>query len=234
MTQTIPFWTHPTSRPTLGILGGAGPLIAAQLQCALLGAHQQRTGAWRDADFPAIVSVNTALAGVDGTGVADGAALQVDLARTWGHLEKLGAQRIIVPCASAHPYLMLGQATVVDWLGLGARRMRAMGPRIGVVASASSTDGGLFHDLLERVGAQCVVPQNMPMVTALIEAGMRGYYDARHHHMVRQITQELERAEVDGVWWACTELSFLPQAWLGERHVQSMGIMVDAALGAWA
>lgn len=218
--------------PVIGVLGGAGPLIAARFQWDWLQAHQRRTGAWRDADYPALLSLNQALAGVDETGLADPIAAGKALATQAQTAHQAGATHLIVACASLHAVLDPARAPcpLIDWLAQGAADLRARGlHRIGIVESQSSRRDAVFARALVVAGLEPVaLPAPLAVhADALIRQGMAGRLRAPERAHVRTIEAWLApRCEL--IWWGCTELSFIPRAWLTHPHLRSLDAMVAA------
>lgn len=224
---------------SLALVGGAGPLVSARLQCELLAAYQRATGARLDADFPALLSLNRAVAGVGPHGVDNGDQASVDLVVLGRQARACGARLAIAPCASLSRLLPSDGEGLkwVHWVDRAARRLAERGSaRVGVIGSRSAQRDGVFKTPLEQAGLEVV---NLPPVLqddadALIWEGMLG-------RVPESCCARLERCHTyflsqgcDAVWWGCTELAFLPQQWLPSLPcITPMEAMVSAVMEHW-
>lgn len=223
-------------RVALGIVGGAGPLVAARLQWEFLSAYQHLTGAHKDSDFPPVISLNIALEGVDETGVGDVAKARHALREALDILSCAGATSALVACASLHSCLPLRSSiTVIDWLGWASRHLAESGYRsIGVVGSLSARKDRVFGEALATEGLKAVELSDagQRMADCLISQGMTGRFFDGDRTLVDGIRKDLQSRGVQRIWWGCTEFSFLPQSWLGVNDLSSMVAMVSSLLQA--
>ena len=224
---------------SLALVGGAGPLVSARLQCELLAAYQRATGARLDADFPALLSLNRALAGVGPHGVHDGHRASIDLAALGRQARACGARLAIAPCASLSRLLPADNEGLewVRWVDDAARRLVESGSaRVGVIGSRSAQRDGVFKTPLEQVGIEVV---NLPPVLqddadALIWEGMLGCVPESCRVRLGRCHAYFLSQGCDAVWWGCTELAFLPQHWLPSLLcVTPMEAMVSAVMERW-
>lgn len=221
----------PISR-SLGVIGGAGPLVAARFHEILLRHYQAITAARADDEFPGITVLNQALAGVNETGVSDPGLAQDALSRQVTVLRQLGSQAWILACASLHSLPSATEPDCVPWLLDAASSLAAQGyTRIGIVGSRSSRQDGVFDQACLR---QCLEPvrltdQSQQLADRLIAQGMTGGYRPADRDLVRAIEQDLA-PRCDLIWWGCTELSFLPASWLSSPSLLSLDAMVQSAL----
>ena len=219
-------------RGMFGVVGGAGPLVAARLQWDFLQHFQRQTQAWRDEEFPAVVSVNCALEGVDERGVVHPQAASMALRRSFEALESMGAQCVVVACASLHPHIP-SLHCALDWLGFAARHLALSGvERVGVVGSCSSRQDGVFSDALLAAG---LIPVELDasfqtLADALIRQGMTGQMEGGSRSRIDVLSNHLRAAGAQVVWWGCTELSFIPAQWLAPGDIQSVPMIVEAML----
>lgn len=221
-----------SSVPIFGLLGGAGPLISAHFQYELLSRFQNQSGAVEDHDFPAIVSINQALSGVDQTGVASFDLAKMALKEHAHRAQKAGANRFIIICGSLHSVWEPDPSlSWINWIDHTVQGFKKKGQRkIGVVGSASSRQDQLFVKALEKEGLQTIEldANHQALSNQLIVWGMTGQFPQEAHFLVQKLERYMESQGADGVWWACTELSFLPKSWLSHYSVQSLDQMIDA------
>ena len=224
----------------LAIVGGAGPLVTAHLQCELLHAYQRIHGAQLDHEFPAIVSFNRALAGVDQKGVRDKVSTASDLSRLAQQATGCQARLAIVPCASLSPLLPEDTSELrwVRWVDHAAHRLSLMGARrMGVIGSRSARRDGVFRRPLERWGMEAIElpPALQDDADALIWQGMTGHIpEAFRSHLDRCHTFFIGQG-CDAVWWGCTELAFLSPDWCPLPHCMTpMDAMVSAVMERWS
>lgn len=218
-----------------GILGGAGPLVSARLEWDFLKEHQRRSGAWSDEDFPGVISVNCAIAGISDRGLEDVDAAGSSLRASMEALHGLGASTLVPACASLFPALGAPPegAMLLNWIDFGARLAAGRGVlRVGVVGSDSARRDQVFSSVLSTVGVECVELDDgcQDKANALIAQGMRGYMTASNRQAVNQISAYLSHRGAQMVWWGYTELSFIPREWIGPSDIQSVPMIVEAML----
>lgn len=218
----------------LGIVGGAGPLVAARLQWEFLSAHQKETGACKDADYPPTLCRNVALPGVDETGVRNAKEAKSALQDALETLAVAGATHALIACASLHACIPLNPPIpVVNWMEWGARKLYEQGVRsVGVVGSSSARRDGVFrHALLAHdLDVVELSLDEQPLSDRLIAKGMTGRFSAEDRGLVSELRKALVSRGAQRIWWGCTELSLMPRTWLGSGGESSMNAMVSALL----
>ena len=221
-----------TAAPIFGILGGAGPLIAARFQYEFLSRFQHQFGAVEDCDFPAVVSINQALRGVDSSGIASHELAKLSLKEHAHRAEKAGANRMVIICGSLHSvWNPAPQLDWVDWITHTSNMFKKNGQkRIGVVGSASSLKDQIFvHGLREQGLTPIVLDEShQKLANQLIEWGMSGQMPSEAEKSVQKLNHYFEMQKADAIWWACTELSFIPKSWLCPHSVQSLDQIIQA------
>lgn len=228
-----------TSPPALAILGGAGPLVAARLQCALLEAYQRATGAQRDEDFPAIFSLNQAVGGVGATGVEQPERTRHHLARLADLARPCGAQLALVPCASLNPWTPEDEAGLawVHWVDEAAEYLRLTGAtRVGVMGSRSARRDGVFRVPLQAQGLEVVeLPDSLQAdADAIIWQAMSGQASEACRQRLERCHAFFRTHGCDAIWWGCTEFSVLPDTWRPNvRCVGPMDAMVASMMRRW-
>ena len=218
--------------PIFGILGGAGPLIAARFQYEFLSRFQHQFGVVEDCDFPAVVSINQALRGVDSSGIASHELAKISLKEHSNRAQKAGANRMVIICGSLHsvwepePHL-----DWVNWIAHTSSMFRKNGQqRIGIVGSTSSLKDQIFAHALQEQGLTPVVldERHQQLANQLIEWGMGGYMPPEAEEAVIKLNHYFEMQKTDSIWWECTELSFIPKSWLLPHSVQSLDQIIQA------
>lgn len=220
-------------RNALGILGGAGPLIAAHIQMSFLVEYQKLTGVFQDWDFPAVYSINQAIDGVNSEGVFNPELAQACVAQRMETLARMGAGCIVIPCASLRPYTPEHEVVAIDWVGMMSEKLAQENTKtVGVVGSISSARDGIFKQALGEHGIEAVELDRarQALVSGLIEQGMRGMFRPQDKETVDQISNYLLERGAQRIWWGCTELSFLDRHWIGKRDILSNDAIIHASL----
>ncbi len=230
------FLNLPPKSGRLGIIGGAGHLIAAHFQVQLLNRFQAYSGACRDGDFPRLLMVNEAIEGVDETGVTDHELSRLSLREYIRGFSCSNVDAVVLPCASLTKILAQeaeGDIQVINWVNHGAHQIKQKGfQRIGIVGSHSSKNDGIFLPELFDHEIEAVVLDTATQYHAdmLISQGIRGYISNDYQYHVEKIRAYFSTQKIDAIWWGCTELSFLDKAWLGKNDIVSMDVLVSSCL----
>jgi aspartate racemase len=211
--------------PTLGVLGGMGPLATVDFMHKVIDA----TPARHDQDHipvivhsvPQIPDRSTAfLTGSDAPWDYLLAGLRV--------LENAGADAIAIPCNTAHLWHgRLAAATRVPVLHIGHAACDAIGRRadsvrrVGLLATSATLQARIYHSELERAGILVVMPgasRQETQVMAGIHAVKAGQLE-QGRLLLRSAAEALADSPVDALLLACTEI---PVALAG----QSFGVPV--------
>ncbi|MFD9613755.1 aspartate/glutamate racemase family protein [Streptomyces sp. NPDC059083] len=204
------------TRPTLGILGGMGPLATADFYRRLV----ERTPAGSDqAHLPVLMwadpGVPDRTAALLGEGPSPVPAL-VEGAR-W--LQRAGVSCIAVPCNTAHAYVeQLSKATGVEVLDMiraaletAARRAPGL-ERVGVLATRGTRLTGLYERAGARLGLDVVqVPAAVQeeYVDAAIRAVKGGADPDRPERWIATAAETLKEQGAQVVIAACTEIPLI-------------------------
>ncbi|MET9256528.1 amino acid racemase [Streptomyces sp. NPDC003717] len=226
------------ARPTLGVLGGMGPLATADFYQRLVA----RTPA--DADqrhLPVVIWADPAVpdrtAALLGHGPSPVPAL-VEGAR-W--LRRAGVTCVAVPCNTAHAYVeQVARAAGVEVLDMVAAALTsAVGTvpgaaRVGVLATRGTRLAGLYERAGARLGAEVVqVPDRVQreLVDPAIRAVKAGADRAEPARWIAAAAGALAERGAQAVIAACTEIPLIsaPAARVLPL-VDSTDALVDAAL----
>ncbi|MER5310689.1 amino acid racemase [Streptomyces sp. NPDC002773] len=207
------------TRPTLGILGGMGPLATADFYRRVV----ERTPAGSDqAHVPVVMwadpGVPDRTAALLGSGPSPVPAL-VEGAR-W--LQRAGVSCIAVPCNTAHAYVeQLSKATGVEVLDMikaaleAAARRRPGLERVGVLATRGTRLTGLYERAGARLGLDVVqVPVSVQerYVDAAIQAVKGGAELAGPERWIAAAAESLKEQGAQAVIAACTEIPLISEA----------------------
>jgi len=171
---------------TIGVLGGMGPAAAADFCARIAAGH----GALRDQDHPPCILYSA-------TQVPDRTAFLLghgpdptpELVAAARLIEAAGADFIVMPCNSAHAFLVPMRAAVaipiVDMISLTAAAVARLAPqsvRIGVLAASGTVEVGLYSQPLRDHGRQPLYPKAVVQeeVMAAINAVKAGGSAAGH------------------------------------------------------
>ncbi|WP_370410330.1 aspartate/glutamate racemase family protein [Streptomyces fradiae] len=207
------------ARPTLGILGGMGPLATADFYRRLV----QRTPAGSDqAHLPVLMWADPAVPDRTAALLGEGPSPVPALVEGARWLQRAGVSCIAVPCNTAHAYVeQLSRATGVEVLdmiraALEAAARRAPGlERVGVLATRGTRLTGLY----ERAGAglglavvQVPDPVQKEYVDAAIRAVKRGGDPAGPEQWIAEAAGTLKEQGAQAVVAACTEIPLISGA----------------------
>jgi aspartate racemase len=198
--------------PTLGVLGGMGPLATIDFMHKVIDAtparHDQEHIPVIVHSVPQIPDRSTAfLTGSDAPWDYLLAGLRV--------LENAGADAIAIPCNTAHLWHgRLAAATRVPVLHIGQAACDAIGRRadvarrIGLLATSATLQARIYHHGLERAGIEVVMPcanDQETQVMAGIHAVKGGQLE-QGRRLLRGAADALADRGVDALLLACTEI----------------------------
>lgn len=220
------------NKEKLGVLGGAGHFACNAFERSLLESFS-KDDVNSDSDFPSLISINSFFPGISGCGVLGGDVLSESINQRIDAIKTLGGDKIIIACASAHPYVSKKNKTlVIDWISLGAKRIKQdKRKKVGVLASRSSIEDGVFSEALNQEEVEFVFPVGAysSLCDQLIQSGMQNKFT----QLVRLNLLELEQYFVsqgcDSIWLGCTDLYFIQKSALTLPSYNSISFMVDAS-----
>lgn len=149
------------SEPLVGILGGMGPAATVDLMQKIL----QETVAARDQDHVPMVTWNVPQIpdrqkAITGEGDSPLPAMLKGIAA----LNAAGAQRIVIPCNTAHYWFDALQAAscapIIHIVDATVELLRALGDNpgtVGIIATPATVHARLYQSRLEQHGIQCLV-----------------------------------------------------------------------------
>ncbi|YAL82634.1 aspartate/glutamate racemase family protein [Dermacoccaceae bacterium W4C1] len=204
------------SSPTVGVLGGLGPMATA----TFLKVLTDLTPAARDQDHLDLVVLSHATTPDRTARILDDSApdpapvLEADARR----LQALGVDFVVMPCNTGHwfmhaiegsvqvPVLSIVQETVAA--GVAAAQAHGRPPRIGVLATDGTRRSEVYSRQIQQAGGEPVLPTEadqravMSIIYDQVKAGLPGDPKA-----LSEIAGRLLDAGADVVLLACTELS---------------------------
>jgi len=205
-----------TEGRTLGILGGMGPLATAHFYTRLVESSTARS----DQEHPRVVIVSDGKI-PDRTAfiLGEGADPSRHLIKAAEQLAQLGADRIVVPCNSASPFLpAIREATgveVVDWVATAASHLADSADQpVGIAATSGALKAGLYQDALTKRNISFLTPgdeQDLIMRSIYGPSGVKTVNSATDS-AVADLSRAIEILVANGarsVLLACTELPIL-------------------------
>lgn len=201
---------------TVGVIGGMGPEATAEFFRKLVAA----TPAKDDADHihvlidnnPKVPSRIKAL--IEKTG-EDPAPVLSAMAQG---LERAGADFLVIPCNTAHHYLLeIARAVsipVLDMVALSAAKLAVLAPRpkkIGMLASPAVRLVGLYDRRLREKDFDAIFPdaRDEERVLRIIRAVKANRMDVALRADYAAVIEALAQRGADALLVACTELSVL-------------------------
>ncbi len=202
-----------TAPPTLGVIGGMGPLATA----AFLRVLALETLAKRDQDHlrvlvdsdPSIPDRTTFLMG-------RGEDPRPALARVAQRLEAAGATLLVMPCNTANLLAdsIAGAVTVsvLPWIDIGAEAAARAGGTTGLLATDGTVVAGVYQRAIERFGSSTMVP--LPADQRIVMDAIYGPTGVKATGTVTRdiqgdlwrVVDELVQRGADNILLACTEL----------------------------
>lgn len=204
-----------TTRPTIGLLGGMGPLATADLMTRIIA----ETVAERDQDHvPLLVASLPQMPSRIEAIVAGGATPLPALRDALRRLVSAGADVIAMPCNTAHFwYDDLSRATSLPFLHIVDAAIGLL-PRgvgtVGVLASSATVRAGLYARRLRAVGCAVVEPgadvQAMRVDTAI--AAVKAGRIAKAAALLQPVARALADAGAEAIVLGCTEFPIAMRA----------------------
>ncbi|MFD0370192.1 aspartate/glutamate racemase family protein [Streptomyces sp. NPDC127114] len=207
------------TRPTLGILGGMGPLATADFYRRLV----ERTPAGSDqAHLPVLMWADPAVPDRTAALLGEGPSPVPALVEGARWLQRAGVSCIAVPCNTAHAYVeQLSRATGVEVLDMiraaleaAARRTPGL-ERVGILATRGTRLTGLYERAGARLGLDVVqVPDVVQeeYVDTAIRAVKGGADPAGPGRWITTATESLKERGAQAVVAACTEIPLISSA----------------------
>lgn len=197
-------------KKTVGIIGGMGPLAAADLFEKII----LHTRASCDQDhLRVLIDSNTNIPDRSAAILSGGADPVPELTASARGLERQGAELLIMPCNTAHYFYDAVQASVsipvLHMIRLTARVLRERGVETaGLLATDGAVQTGIYPRCFEGTGIRLLTPDGagqravMDMIYRGVKAG-RADYDAS---AVRRTMEDLLRQGAQTLILGCTEI----------------------------
>ena len=217
---------------TLGILGGLGPAASCYFYDMLI----RLCPAKQDQDHPDVLlcskaSIPDRSAYLLGNGESPLPAL-IEAIRL---LEKMGAQVIAIPCATAHHFYPEMQAAagvpVLNMLELTAKALQQQNiTKAALLATEGSYVSGAFAAALERTGVTPLLPARegrsvlMDVIYGIKSGRMPGT------EVLEALAAPLIDRGAERVILGCTELSLFARAGLPESYIDAMQVLAEELL----
>ncbi|MEU6476707.1 amino acid racemase [Streptomyces sp. NPDC047017] len=226
------------ARPTLGILGGMGPLATADFYHRLVA----RTPADADQEhLPVLIWADPAVPDRTAALLGEGPSPVPALAEGARWLRRAGASCVAVPCNTAHAYVeQVAKATGIEVLDMIKAALDAAADaapaveRVGVLATRGTCRAGLYERAAAPRGVEVIqVPEDVQReyVDAAIRAVKAGADLDGPARWIATAAAALKERGADVVIAACTEIPLV--SGLAARLVplvDSTDALVDAAL----
>lgn len=224
----------------VGIIGGMGPEATVEFMRRLIAATPARD----DRDHlhmlvdnnPKIPSRIAAI--IEGTG-EDPAPMLCEMAKG---LQAQGADFLVIPCNTAHYYLLTIASCVriplLDMVALSARKLLAAQGRprrIGMLASPAVRMVGLYSERFEQAGLQTIFPgkPDESRLLEIVKAVKSGAFGDPHREDYARIARALGDQGADAFLIACTELSVIgPPDGIVLPVFDTLDVLVEATLAA--
>jgi len=215
------------SIPTLGIIGGAGPMAGSLLFQTVIQLAQQKYGCRRDADFPFLMLLNFPFADMlqGQQTVAQAQVIRTQLQHCFTMLSAHGIKAVAIACNTLHafldPQMTQGIPAFVHMAAETANRVEQC--RVNRVLTVCS--GTSIRHQLHRKFFDCLYPelQTQSLLDQLIQRILAGKYGPED---AKELASCIRRSSPDGVVLGCTELSLLESQFPLHQHGLPMSTCV--------
>ena len=205
--------------PTLGVLGGMGPLATADFYRKLV----ERTPARADqGHLPVLIWADPHVPDRSAALLGEGPSPVPALVEGARWLQRAGAACVAIPCNTAHAYAdQVTRATgmeVLDMIEAALRQAAGTGDgvrRVGVLATRGTRAAGLYERAGSRLGLDVVqVPDEVQhaCVDPAIRAVKSGAATAGPEHWIASAAGVLKDQGAQVVIAACTEIPLVVRA----------------------
>ncbi len=205
---------------TIGILGGMGPAAAAYMHGRVIALAQQKYAVEQDSDYPPLLVYSPVITGLDERGLQHADDTRRQVVRGVQHLERAGSHIVAVACNTVHCFYEDMQKSVsvpvLNMVAATSAKVASAGIKtVGVLASSTSIQSGLYQKYLELNGVAVIVPssEQQKVINAVIFAVMSGRSGQREAHQLSVVAKEMSQLGAEGVVLGCTEL---PVAYVDE------------------
>jgi len=205
-------------KKTIGILGGMGPEATAHFFSLII----KNTAAAKDQDHIPVLIYNLPQIPERTPAILGKGPSPVPLLRKGVRtLAKAGADFIVVPCISAHAFLMdIRRASPVPILSLleeslvAAKKKKPGLKRAGLLASMGTVQSGLFAKTFAKAGIEIITPtekdQSKVMEAVFGKHGVKaGFAEGRPRKLVLDVARRLIKRGAEAVIAGCTEIPLL-------------------------
>ena len=160
-----------------------------------------------------------------------------EMLRIGNFLAQQGAQRIAIPCVTAHYFIQKLEAGIPVPLLNGVREtamhLKEQGiTRVGIMATDGTIRSGIFRTELESCGLEAIEPSAarqadvMHLIFENVKAAVPA--DMERFHAVRQ---ELQDRGAQAIILGCTELSLIKRDYaIGAGFVDAMEVLAQQAV----
>ncbi|MDP6670899.1 MAG: amino acid racemase [archaeon] len=226
-----------TNRPTktIGVLGGMGPEATALFYQLLIEQCQKQYGAQLDEDYPEILIYNLPIPNIL-KGINEGDRVLNCLVGGAKRLESADVDFLVMPCNTAtYFYEEIVKEIFIPFLSIvaeTAKRIKSQGcKRVGLLATETTVQTGLYFTELEKNGVKLITPKNQAVVDQAILNVLAGKKLAQDKKALGRIVQEMEKRGAKGIVLGCTELPILvKQEDLNIRVFNSLEILAEATI----
>ena len=200
---------------TIGILGGMGPVASANMYNKIISQAQKQLGAVQDIDYPLIILYSIGLEGFDETGIKDYAKVEKQLVAGVKHLEKCGAEIIVLACNTVYYFYDQLQAAclvpIVNMVDETAKRVASLPyKKIGLVSSETTSKKNIYIQALKKYSNKQIIKlpsKEQKLINEIVISVMSSVNLNKIKIDVIKILEKLKSLGAEAVLIGCTELS---------------------------
>ncbi|MCR4334156.1 MAG: amino acid racemase [Patescibacteria group bacterium] len=198
---------------TIGVLGGMGPGASANLYMEIIKYSQQKYGAIQDIDYPPVIIYSLPLEGFDEKGIANEKLVESQLIDGVKKLESAGCDLIIIGCNTVHILFNKMQKAVkipiLNIIEVTKNKVMKFGyKKIGLFASESTSNSGLYQNNFKKDGIQVISPNKdqQKILNRVIEHVMGGNQKADDIILLKDVARDYLKQGVEAIVMGCTEI----------------------------
>jgi aspartate racemase len=225
----------------IGILGGMGPEATADLFHKII----KNTEATKDQDHLRIlVDNNPKIPDRTPAMLGSGRSPLPMMIETGRNLERAGADFIVIPCVSAHYFIVelreriaIPVISIIDEVADEVERRLPGARRVGLMATTGTIRTGPFQDRLREAGVEILVPppedqEDLVMSAIYGESGIKaGFISPENKEKILKASKALIEKGAQGIIGGCTEIPLVIQEQDLEVPVfDSLNILALAAI----
>ncbi|MFA7653662.1 MAG: amino acid racemase [Candidatus Magasanikbacteria bacterium] len=200
----------------IGILGGMGPSVSAEIYKQIIKTAQKKYHAKQDTDFPPMFIYSLPLAGFNETGFTNSKQVKNQLISGVKKLETAGSDFIIITCNTVHYFLKDMRAAInipiISIIEETVKKVKSTKQKyVGVISSQSTNQLKLYEKTLSKNNIKTISPNTemQKKINKIILKIMSGQAGLKEKKVLIKIIEYLQNLGAQSIVLGCTELPLL-------------------------